>query len=205
MYFVSFSENTKIILVMKLKKKVQVISIAFTVASVVISSCNKDLSGSSSSNNSSTTSTIAVAASLSEVSSTSADSVYILQPCARGSKRDSVAESALPASVNGYLSSNYSDYTFSKAFSIVNNSGATSGYVVVIYYNDNPVGLEFDATGTFVKVLEQREKGDLDGKGWHRGGRFERRGGYGIDTVAIASLQSSILFYLTTNYPGDTL
>ena len=37
MCFVSFSENTKIILVMKLKKKVQLASIAFTVAAVVIS------------------------------------------------------------------------------------------------------------------------------------------------------------------------
>ena len=111
----------------------------------------------------------------------------------------------MPASASDYLSSNYSGYTFGKAFSIVDNSGTITGYVIVIYYNDNPVALEFDASGTFVKVLEQREKDDLDGKGWHRGGRFEKRGGFGIDTLAISSLPSSISSYLSTNYPGDTL
>ena len=191
---------------MEIKKKLERFSIALIVVSVVFASCNKDLSGSSSNNNTSTSSTIAVAASLSgTVSSTSADSIYILQSCARGSKRDSIAQSALPAGVSDYLSSNYSGYTFGRAFSIVDNSGTTTGYVVVIYYNGNPVGIQFDASGAFVKVLEQREKGDLDGKGWHRGGRFERRGGYGIDTIAIASLPSLISAYLSTNYPGDTL
>jgi len=191
---------------MKVQKKLERISVALTVASIVLASCNKDLSGSSSSNNASTSSTIAVAATLSgAVCSTGADSVYILQSCARGSKRDSIAESALPASVSDYLSSNYSGFTFGKAFSIVDNSGTTTGYVVVIYYSGNPVGIQFDQSGAFVKVLEQREKGDLDERGWHRGGRFEKRGGYGIDTIAITSLPSTITAYLSTNYPGDTL
>lgn len=191
---------------MKVQKKLKGISIAFAAGSLLISSCNKDYSGSSANNNTSTSSTIAVAANVTGTdSANTTDSIYIMQPCARGSKRDSIAQTALPANVSDYLSSNYSSYTFGKAFSLVNSSGAITGYVVVIYYNDNPVGLQFDSAGEFVKVLEQREKGDLDGDGWHRGGRFEARGGFGHDTIAISSLPSAILAYFSSNYSGDTL
>jgi hypothetical protein len=77
--------------------------------------------------------------------------------------------------------------------------------VVVIYYNSNPVGLQFDSSGTFVKVLEQREKGDLNGAGWHNGGRFEHRDGRQRDTIAFSALSATITSYLATNYATDTL
>jgi hypothetical protein len=67
------------------------------------------------------------------------------------------------------------------------------------------VGLLFDANGNFIRVLEQREKGDLNGPGYHHGGRFEDRDGRGRDTIALASLPVSVLTYLTTNYASDTL
>ena len=170
----------------------------------VLTSCKKDNSLSSTST--STTATIAVAASLTEATSgTAADSVYIVQPCPRGYKRDSIAQAALPAAVTSYLTANYSGYTFQKGFVITNSAGTTSGYVVVIYYNDKPVGIQFDSSGNFVRTLEQREKGDLEGHGWHHGGRFEDRDGLGKDTIALEALPSIVQSYMAGNYAGDTL
>jgi hypothetical protein len=53
--------------------------------------------------------------------------------------------------------------------------------------------------------LEQRERGDLNGTGHHRGGRFEHRDGLHRDTIAIAALPSAIINYFATNYSTDTL
>jgi hypothetical protein len=169
-------------------------------SAVLILSCKKEdsLSGSSFAE----AATITVAAS-----STTAvtDSVRILQACARGEKRDSIAASALPAAVSSYLDENYSGYSFNKAFVLKDASGNPGGYVVVIYYNDKPVGIKFDASGTFVKVLEQREKGDLNGPGFHHGGRFEHRDGQQRDTVALSALPASVLAYFNAHYTTDTL
>ncbi|MGZ3851771.1 MAG: PepSY-like domain-containing protein [Flavisolibacter sp.] len=174
-------------------------------AAAVITSCNKnDLSSSavplSSSN------TIAVAASSTVSTSGSTDSVYLMQPCQHGEKRDSVAQSDLPSSISTYISTNYSGSTFKKAFALKNSASTVIGYVVVIYYNDKPVGLQFDSTGNFVKVLEQREKGDLDAPGgFHHGGRFDGRDGQHRDTIALSSLPATITAYFASNYSSDTL
>lgn len=169
-----------------------------------LGACKKDISGSS---EVATTTTIAVAASQAEATTaaSSTDSVYIVQPCARGSERKAIAQSDLPGSVSTYLSANYAGYTFNKAFSVVKSSGAATAFVVVIFFNDKPVGILFDSSGNFIKVLEQRERGDLDGKGWHDGGRFCDRNGLQRDTIDISKLSSSILSYLATTYPQDTL
>ncbi|MGZ3952051.1 MAG: PepSY-like domain-containing protein [Flavisolibacter sp.] len=174
-------------------------------AAAVITSCNKnDLSSSavplSSSN------TIAVAASSTVSTSGSTDSVYLMQPCQHGEKRDSVAQSDLPSSISTYISTNYSGSTFKKAFALKNSASTVIGYVVVIYYNDKPVGLQFDSAGNFVKVLEQREKGDLDAPGgFHHGGRFDGRDGQHRDTIALSSLPATITAYFASNYSSDTL
>ncbi|WP_172623033.1 PepSY-like domain-containing protein [Flavisolibacter ginsenosidimutans] len=181
--------------------------LAIASATLLFTACKKsDLTQTGSS---STSNTIAVAASLTSstasTSSTTQDSVYLVQPCGRGGRRDSVAQSSLPSAVGSYLSANYSGYTFSKAFAVKDASGNTTGYVVVIYYNNTPVGLQFDSAGAFVKVLEQREKGDLDGAGWHHGGRFEHRDGQQRDSIALSALPSSITAYFAANYATDTL
>jgi hypothetical protein len=170
-----------------------------------IISCNKELSRAGSSGTtapvtSSTSATIAVADD-----STGTDSVYVLQTCDRGYFRDSVASSALPDSITNFLTSNYSGYTFYRAFEIKDSAGTIGGYVVIIRFNGKPVGLLFDATGHFEKVLEQREHGDFDDGGWHHGGRFEDRDGKHRDTIAISSLPSGVTSYLSTTYPSDTL
>lgn len=192
---------------MQMKTQTQRACYALVSAMILFASCKKnDLSQTTT--DSSSSNTIAVAASLtsstSSTTSTAQDSVYLLQPCGRG-HRDSVAQSALPASVGSYLSSNYAGYTFAKAFAIKDASGNVTGYAVVIYYNNKPVGLQFDSAGAFVKVLEQRERGDLNGNGFHHGGRFEDRDGQGRDSIALGALPPSVKAYFASNYASDTL
>lgn len=177
-------------------------------ALLILSSCQKNDLGNSQQDTTSTA--IAVPASLSSISGAASgsgvtDSVYVMQNCGRGGHRDSVAATTLPATIETYLSANYAGYTFNKAFAIKNSTGTLTGYVTIIYFNDKPVGVEFDSAGNFVRVLEQREKGDLEGDGHHRGGRFEHRDGQQRDTIALVALDASITSYFSANYPADTL
>lgn len=169
-------------------------------------SCSKELSGTSStassgsSTASSASATIAVA-----VDSSGTDSVYIIQRCDPGYFRDSVAASALPAGIVSYLDSNYAGYVFQSAFEVKDSAGTIGGYVVIVSYNGKPVGLLFDANGNFKQVLEQRERGDLEGDGWHHGGRFDNRDRSHHDTLALSALPASVISYMSSNYPNDTL
>jgi hypothetical protein len=128
-----------------------------------------------------------------------------MQRCDPGSTRTQITAADLPSTITSYLTTNYSGYTFNKAFVIKNSAGVTTNYVAVIFYHDKPVGILFDSNGNFVKVLEQRERGDLNGPGWHEGGRFCDRNGHQRDTVALSALPSGILSYMSANYPQDTL
>lgn len=181
---------------------------------VAATSCKKEISGTGAGQNTAvantaTSSTIAVSTNgggtASTTGGTTTDSVYVIHNCERGQHRDSVAAADLPAAIQSYLGTNYSGYGFIKAFSVKDTSGAVKRYVVIINFNGKPVGLQFKADGTFVKVLEQREKGDMDGDGWHRGGRFEKRGLPHKDTVSLNALPTLIISYMGTNYAADTL
>ena len=195
---------------MKKQFQIRVMSYALCFAAFSLVACEKsdtslsstDIATGDISDPSSLASTIAV---VSTATAANADSVYLLQPCKRGSSRDSVAQADLPAAIGSYLNTNYAGNTFHKAYAIKNSSGTITGYAVVVYFNDKPVGLEFDASGAFLKVLEQRERGDLHGSGHHRGGRFQHRDGKGRDSVALTALPASVLSYFATNYGGDTL
>jgi hypothetical protein len=138
-------------------------------------------------------------------SSSGSDSIYLVNICSRRSHKDSIAFSGLPTSALTYLSTNYAGYTSSKAFTIKDTSGTITDYVAVIVYNSKPVGVLFDATGAFVRVLEQREGRDLNGAGWHHGGCFDDRSGAKKDTIALSSLSTTVTSYIATNYPQDTL
>ncbi|MES2881916.1 MAG: hypothetical protein V4676_07205, partial [Bacteroidota bacterium] len=155
-------------------------------------------------NDTSTAATIAVAASISGSTAVGTDSIYLMQSCGRGGSRDSIAQSALPATALAYIQANYPGSVFSKAFVVKNSSSAITGYVAIVYYSDNPVGLLFDNTGAFVRVLEQREKGDLNGAGHHRGGRFEHRDGKGRDSVALIALPATVTAWFAANFSTDT-
>jgi hypothetical protein len=158
-----------------------------------------------------TTGDILIAASTASGSLTTSatkDSVFLMHACPAGLRPDSVAFSALPTAIGTYLTANYAGYTFQKAFKITSTTGTTTtvtGFVVAINYNSKPIGLKFDASGTFVQVLEQRERADHDGPGWHPGGRFDNRNGLHPDTIALSALPSAIKSYFTSNYGTDTL
>jgi hypothetical protein len=191
-------------------KKINGYGLAAVLMIVGATSCKKELSTNNSGNavvTTSTSSTIAVATDgTSSNGSSTPDSVYIINPCARGIHRDTVAAADLSATIQSYLTTNYSGYTFLKAFAVKDTTGTVQGYVVIIKFNGKPVGLQFTADGTFVKVLEQRERGDLDdGPGWHRGGLFDCRDGQHRDTLSLSSLSTAITTYMSTTYASDTL
>jgi hypothetical protein len=191
-----------------MRKAIQTSSVILLMSMLIFSivSCNKELSGtgstgtSSSPTTSTTSATIAVA-----LDSSGSDSVYFMQQCNKGYYRDSISASVLPDSVTSYLANNYAGYLFKTAFEIKDSAGTIGGYVVIISFNGKPVGLLFDATGNLQKVLEQRERGDINGDGWHHGGRFDHRDGKHRDTISLSSLPSAVSSYITSNYPLDTL
>lgn len=134
------------------------------------------------------------------------DAVYAVGVCTKGMKKDSVDFSTLPASITTYLAANYAGFTVKKSFQVLTSSGTVDGYAVVILFNGNPVAIRFDASGNFLKVLEQRERGDMkDDKGFHHGGRFDCRDGEHRDSISISALPASITSYFKTNYAADTL
>jgi hypothetical protein len=135
---------------------------------------------------------------------TSSDAVFIVNTVPAGCEKDSATAVELPASVNTYLDANYSGYTYLKTFK-VKKRGSLEGYIVVIKYNDKPIGLKFDADGNFVKIFEQRERGQLMGRGWKRGGRFDGRDGQHRDTIALSALSATVKTYFLVNYTQDTI
>lgn len=175
-------------------------------AAVVLFSCNKETS-SEPANISSIQQVASQLQAIAVITSTTTqgDSVYVVHTCNANESLDSTQLSSLPAVVLGYLDSTYTGYTAQSAYSVKNSSGVMDGYVVIIQYNSNPVAVKFDATGNFVRVLEQVEGHDLMGKGWHRGGCFDNRDGMHRDTIAISALPSAILSCMGANYPQDTL
>ena len=174
-------------------------------AIAVMSSCKKEASVSSTDTTAATQAAVTATQAVAVTSTSHGDSVYVIGTCPERGHRDSIAVSALPTSVTSYLSGNYAGYTVNKAFKVSDASGTLQGYTVIITYNGNPVGLRFDASGNFVKVLEQREGHDLLGRGFHEGGCFDHRNGLQRDTVALTALPSSITSYFSANYASDTL
>lgn len=209
----NYTSLIKITLLKFRTMKTRIVTPALALAAIVLSfaSCKKENSNSGSTTASGNLSGIIASleavgvGTTSSTSSSQSDSIYIVNTCERNEHRDSIAFNSLPASITNYLNTNYSGYAFIKAFTVKDNSGTIKGYVVVIRYNGKPVGLKFDASGNFIKVLEQREGRDLAGNGWHEGGQFDDRDDRGRDTISLNSLPQVILTYFTAHYPSDTL
>jgi len=182
---------------MKRNKLFTRLFIAATAFTIAFTSCKKEAQDSS--DDVADTQAILV-----ENASVSGEAVYIINTTPDGAKRDSITSTDLPAAISTYLTANYSGYTLKKTFKVSIN-GTIDSYVVVILYNNKPIGLKFNSAGAFVRVFEQRERGDLRGKGWKKGGRFDCRDGQHRDTIAIASLSTLIKGYFALNYPTDTL
>ncbi|OOQ58590.1 hypothetical protein BC343_07960 [Mucilaginibacter pedocola] len=180
----------------------------------VFSSCSKDAT----SNKTDSTTTAASSALATAVANTGSiaistvstsgttDSLYLVGCMGKRDKKDTVAFSALPAAIGTYLTTNYSGYTFKKAFAVKDSTGTLTSYIVAIQFNGSPVGLKFTADGTFVKVLEQRIGDDLrHGRRFHEGGPFGDRNGHPRDTIALSALPTAVSSYFATNYAADTL
>ncbi len=149
------------------------------------------------------------------VDSTKKDSVHVCldhdnDGRARKFYRDSVTFASLPAAVGTYLTANYAGYTVKSVYHVVDSTANFKGFIVVINFNSKPVGVLFDSNGVFVKVLEQRSPGDMDGKGpggQHGDGggdRFGDRDDKGRDSVSYAQLPAVVKSYLTATYKQDT-
>lgn len=188
-------------------------ALAGLVATLALASCQKEaklstnISSSTSTSLAMNQSVILVAVKTTgTLASNSKDSIYIVNACPNGGKRDSVAFSSLPSAIGTYLTANYAGYTFNKAFKVYTKSGSLDSYAVIITYNGKPVGLKFDASGNFVQIFEQRERPDINNnQGWHAGGFFDNRNGQQKDTIAISDLPAAIKAYIKTNYATDTL
>jgi hypothetical protein len=150
--------------------------------------------------------TISSTSAISGSGSTS-DSLYAMEACKKGNKKTAVELSALSAKITTYLSTNYSGFTFQKAYQVANQTtSAVESFVVVIQFNAKPVAIKFDAAGSFVKVLELREGRNMKGRGgWHAGGCFDNRDGKQRDTIAISAIPSLIKTYIATTYSADTI
>jgi len=140
-------------------------------------------------------------------SGNSSDSLYAMEACKKGNKKTAVELSALSATITTYLSTNYSGFTFQKAFQVANQTtSAVESFVVVIQFNAKPVAIKFDAAGAFVKVLELREGRNMKGRGgWHAGGCFDNRDGKQRDTIAVSAIPALIKTYIATTYSADTI
>lgn len=168
-------------------------------------SCKKDASVETAGNEVSQ-SAVAAAQAIAIASTAGGDSMYVVGACAARHRTDTIAFSSLPSAIASYLDANYAGYTANKAFTDKDPASTVSGYVVIINYNGKPVGLKFDTTGAFIKVLEQREGRDLSGgRGFHHGGHFDDRDGLKRDTIAISALPTAVSSYFASNYTQDTL
>ncbi len=150
---------------------------------------------------------ISTTSSVVGLNSTLTDSIYAIGAHPRFSNKTSVTAANLPSAITTYLSTNYTGYTFIKAFSITLKTSTTvDSYVVGINFNGKPVAIRFTADGTFSKILELREGGDMKrGRDHHVGGCFDQRDGKQRDSIAVSALAVGIKSYMTTTYPLDTL
>src|SRR4051812_10362104 len=114
--------------------------LTFSTILFAYASCKKDDSVSSTVA-SGTTSTSTQAIAVSANRSAAGDSIYVVGTCDRGHHTDSIAFSNLPAGIPTYLTANYAGYAFQKAYTDKDTLGNVAGYVVIINYNGNPIGL----------------------------------------------------------------
>ena len=177
----------------------------------ILSSCKKDVTSSSKTTSTTTISSSSTGAialtTLASTATGTTDTIYLVNCFPPHGKKDSVAFRALPAAIGTYLTANYSGYTFEKAFKTLDTLNTVNGYVVIIKYNGNLIGLKFSATGTFENVLEQQDGANMGhgGPGWHEGGPFCDRDGKHRDTIALSAIPTAVSTYFTTTYPTDTL
>ncbi len=193
---------------MKTPKQFQLLLSMLAMLAITFTACTKETSDDEIEDPNATAGTIAVsAAQTGSISGSSDDSVYVMHECKEDEERKELTQANLAASISTYLSANYNGYILHRAFSILKKGeeSGIKGYIVIIYFNNKPVALRFNADGTFKKILEQREKKDIRGKGWHLGGRFQHRNGLMKDTIALNAIPANVTAFFKATYAGDTI
>lgn len=201
-----------------MKKFIIYPALLLALAVTALTSCKKDSATADNSTtktastiDATTTISLGLVAATTTANTVTKDSLYLVNCKGKHDKKQPVAAADLSSAITTYLTTNYSGYTFDRAFKVSDSTGVVINYIVVIKYNNAFVGLKFKADGTFVSVLEQMLGGDMrgpgpgPGPGFHPGGPFENRGGIRNDTIAISALPAAIKTAFTTAYPKDTL
>lgn len=176
----------------------------------LFSSCQKEFTGNLTGPIVGNTSTrvpafTAIAVDLQSSGSSAVDSVYVVNNFDRELLRESVPTSTLPMTIQDFQTENYENHQPLMAFIVFDAEGNMNAYISIIRYHNRPVALEFEADGSFHKVMEQREWQDLDGEGWHLGGLFDDRDGAGRDVLDLYNLPDAINTYLSANYQEDSV
>ena len=193
-------------------RKINTLQLGFAIIAALVgfSSCKKEMSSlpptpsvEVTSNAISASTPIPVA--LNGYANTQTDSVYVMYTSDGELFRDEIPANELPAIVLQYQTENYQQNDQMNVYAISDIDGNIKSYVSIISYNERPVALEFGFSGTFKKVLEQREWADLENDGWHIGGLFEDRDGNNRDFVNPNNLPDEIKNYMTNNYPDDVI
>ena len=104
-----------------------------------------------------------------------------------------IAVTDLPATVSGYISTNYARATVDYAA-----KDDTGNFLVAITQNGETKALLFNADGTFNEELAM--KGGPDRKGGSHGKGGGKKGT--LEQIAVADLPSAITSYISTNYAG---
>jgi hypothetical protein len=68
----------------------------------------------------------------------------------------SIAATALPATVQTYLTNTYPNYALKHAFKLMGQGGVVLGYVVMIDANNTKYAVEFDSNGGFLRAVTIR-------------------------------------------------
>ncbi|MFN5360474.1 MAG: hypothetical protein ACK5CC_07035 [Bacteroidota bacterium] len=191
-------------------KNLMQFSIALMASLFVLSSCQKEFTGSlpnatSDDATQKTPAFTAIPVSINGAGGSAADSVYVVYDCDIDLLREPIPIAALPQVIHDFQTDLYENLTPLMAFIVSDEAGNMNAYISILRYNNRPVALEFSVDGTFKKVLEQREKDDLDNDGWHPGGLFDERDGANRDNIDLALLPDEIKNYLSANYTEDSL
>lgn len=137
----------------------------------------------------------------------SRDTLYLANCYSKHSLADSISAAALPSAITTYLTANYAGYTFRKGFTVLDSTKAVTAYIVIIKFNNNFVGLKFNAAGTFVSVLKETlgNPATTPPSRQDDGPFGDRREGPSADTLAVSALPTAVSSYFKINYPADTL
>lgn len=174
----------------------------------MLTSCNKSTDASSGTDNTAQLDAVQAIgiSTASRGSGNQNDSIYAVNTCNRNELKLRIDFTVLSTSIISYLNANYNGYTATGAIKITDKNNNVLAYIAIVELNGNPVTIKFDASGTFIKVLELRQGIDIfNNRRFHAGGCFDVRDGKHRDSIPIANLPVSIINYIAVTFTTDTI